>query len=152
MSGNRFSGLINAARQQEEDLDVQTSEHLEAKNENAPPLKAVESTQPKRKTKKQVKATTPKKPTKTSKHSDVQESKHSDIPTSDPLEALIAERVEKKPNSGKLAKSADPNYVRTTLYLPKDLHRKLKIKSWEADQEMSEIVEELVSDWLLKEQ
>ena len=150
MSGNRFSGLINAARRQDQELDVQTSEHLEAKNENELPLKAAETSQSKRQPKK--KAKTAKKPTQTSKHSDVQESKHLDISTSDPLKDLIAERGDKNKNPGKLAKSADPNYVRTTLYFPKDLHRKLKIKSLETNQEMSEIVEELVSDWLHKKQ
>ena len=166
MSGNRFSGLINAARQPEEELDVQTSQHLNAQasehseaptsealeTSNEPPLKTAKTPKSKRQTKKKAKANTSPQQTKTSKHLNVQTSEHSESQTSEPLKALMAERVAKKSNSGKIAKSADPNYVRTTLYLPKILHRKLKIKSLEADQEMSEIVEELIADWLSKDQ
>ena len=164
MSGNRFSGLINAVRQPEEELDVQTSQHLNAQasehseaptsealeTNNESPLKAVKT--PKSKRQKKAKANTSPQQTKTSKHLNVQTSEHSESQTSEPLKALMAERVAKKSNSGKIAKSADPNYVRTTFYLPKTLHRKLKIKSLEADQEMSEIVEELIADWLSKDQ
>lgn len=46
------------------------------------------------------------------------------------------------------AKGKNPNYQRTTLYLPKDLHREFKLAALEEDQEMSDIVEQLVSDWL----
>ena len=56
----------------------------------------------------------------------------SDTPPSQPLQS----------------KSADPNYIRTTVYLPKFLHKLLKIAAIEEEREMSAIVEELVGNWL----
>ena len=47
-----------------------------------------------------------------------------------------------------MSKTKDPNYTRTTIYLPKILHRKLKAKAAEEGREMSEIVEKLIGDWL----
>jgi Ribbon-helix-helix protein, copG family len=47
-----------------------------------------------------------------------------------------------------LAKHKNPGYQRTTLYLPKALHRKLKAAAAESDREMSDIMEELVMQWL----
>jgi hypothetical protein len=58
---------------------------------------------------------------------DPNEVKHSDVQTS---------------------KSKDPNYQRTTLYLPKALHRQFKMAALNDDREMSEIMEELISKWL----
>lgn len=48
----------------------------------------------------------------------------------------------------KIAKGQNPDYARTTLYLPKSLHRQLKAAALEEEREMSEIVEELVKEWL----
>lgn len=42
--------------------------------------------------------------------------------------------------------------VRTTLYLPKSLHRKLKSAAVEEDRYMSDVVEELVAQWLEERQ
>jgi hypothetical protein len=50
----------------------------------------------------------------------------------------------------KLSKSKDPNYVRTTIYLPRELHRKLKTQATMDGEEMSEIIEQLVDHWLSK--
>ncbi|WP_017658450.1 hypothetical protein [Baaleninema simplex] len=47
-----------------------------------------------------------------------------------------------------LAKSKDAEYQRTTLYLPKTLHRKLKTASIEDGRDMSDIVAKLIEDWL----
>lgn len=47
-----------------------------------------------------------------------------------------------------LSKTKDPNFTRTTIYLPKMLHRKLKARAAEEGREMSEIVETLVEEWL----
>ena len=47
-----------------------------------------------------------------------------------------------------LAKNKDPNYQRTTLYLPKVLHRKLKVAAANSDREMSDIMQELIEQWL----
>jgi hypothetical protein len=46
------------------------------------------------------------------------------------------------------AKGKNPDYQRTTLYLPKDLHREFKLAALEESQEMSDIVEQLISNWL----
>ncbi|MDJ0734578.1 MAG: CopG family transcriptional regulator [Nostocaceae cyanobacterium] len=48
-------------------------------------------------------------------------------------------------------KSTDPDYIRTTLYLPKQLHRRLKILAASQERQMSDIVAELVEQWLQSE-
>ena len=57
--------------------------------------------------------------------------------------------VEPTTASPKPSKSTDPEYKRTTIYLPKRLHRQLKAAAADEDQEMSEIVEKLVENYLL---
>ena len=47
-----------------------------------------------------------------------------------------------------LPKSKDPKYTRTTLYLPIEVHRKMKARAAEEGREMSDIMEELVKKWL----
>ncbi|WP_333043198.1 MULTISPECIES: CopG family transcriptional regulator [unclassified Microcoleus] len=42
----------------------------------------------------------------------------------------------------------DPNFVRTTVYLPKLLHRQLKSAAAQSGQEMSELVEKSVAQYL----
>ncbi|MEM9772145.1 MAG: plasmid partition protein ParG [Cyanobacteria bacterium P01_D01_bin.73] len=51
----------------------------------------------------------------------------------------------------KLSKSKDPDYQRTTVYLPKELHRRLKVAAMTSDREISDIVESLVEEWLYLE-
>jgi hypothetical protein len=46
------------------------------------------------------------------------------------------------------AKSKDPNYVRTTIYLPKELHKQLKMKALYQDVDMSDLLTTLVLNWL----
>ncbi len=46
------------------------------------------------------------------------------------------------------AKSANPDYVRTTIYLPRKMHKKLKAIAVEEEREMSQIMEELLGSWL----
>lgn len=48
------------------------------------------------------------------------------------------------------SKSTDPDYVRTTVYLPKKLHRKLKLAAAADERQMSDIMAELVEKWLEK--
>ncbi|NEQ64566.1 MAG: CopG family transcriptional regulator [Symploca sp. SIO1B1] len=48
----------------------------------------------------------------------------------------------------KKGKGQDPDYMRTTIYLPRSLHRKLKAVALEEEREMSEVVTELVEKWL----
>ncbi|MDZ7959613.1 MAG: CopG family transcriptional regulator [Aulosira sp. DedQUE10] len=55
--------------------------------------------------------------------------------------------IEDKPTS--LSKSTDPDYIRTTIYLPKQLHRKLKATAAFQERQMSDIMTELVEQWLL---
>jgi hypothetical protein len=45
-------------------------------------------------------------------------------------------------------KSTDPEFTRTTIYLPKHLHRQLKIVSASLDKQMSDVVIELIEEWL----
>ena len=68
----------------------------------------------------------------TSEHLNVQTSKHSDAQTS------------------KKAKSANPDYTRTTIYLPKKMHKELKAIALDEEREMSSILEELIETWLSK--
>lgn len=46
------------------------------------------------------------------------------------------------------SKSKDPDYQRTTIYLPKAMHRRLKAAAANEDKEMSTILEELLEQWL----
>ena len=46
------------------------------------------------------------------------------------------------------SKSTDPDYVRTTVYLPKKLHRSLKLAAAADDRQMSDIITELLEKWL----
>ena len=46
------------------------------------------------------------------------------------------------------AKSVNPDYTRTTIYLPKKMHKKFKAIAVEEEREMSQIVEELIGAWL----
>ena len=48
----------------------------------------------------------------------------------------------------KQSKSTNPEYKRTTIYLRKMLHRKLKATAAEQEREMSEIIEEMVENYL----
>ena len=48
------------------------------------------------------------------------------------------------------SKSTDPDYVRTTVYLPKKLHRKLKLAAAADERQMSDIMASLIEKWLEK--
>ncbi|MBD2361110.1 CopG family transcriptional regulator [Anabaena minutissima FACHB-250] len=50
--------------------------------------------------------------------------------------------------STSVTKSTDPAYTRTTIYLPKQLHRQLKAVAASQERQMSDIVAELVEQWL----
>lgn len=65
-------------------------------------------------------------------------SEHPDIQTSNAIEHPDVQT----------SKSKDPNYQRTTIYLPKAMHRRLKAAAVNEEKEMSAIVEELVEQWL----
>lgn len=57
---------------------------------------------------------------------------------------IESEKVELKHSDVQTSKSKDPTYQRTTIYLPKAVHRKLKAAAANEDKEMSDIVTELV--------
>ena len=42
----------------------------------------------------------------------------------------------------------DENYLQTTVYLPKDLHKAVKVAMAEDNVELSGIVERLLAEWL----
>lgn len=49
------------------------------------------------------------------------------------------------------SKSTDPDYTRTTIYLPKQLHRQLKAVAVAQERQMSDIMTELIEHWLLNQ-
>jgi hypothetical protein len=49
------------------------------------------------------------------------------------------------------SKSSNQSYIRTTFYLPKHLHKQLKIVAAHKDRDMSGIIEELLESWLKNE-
>lgn len=52
------------------------------------------------------------------------------------------------PTPKPLSKSTDPDYIRTTVYLPKQLHKQLKATAANDEREMSEIAEEAIAQYL----
>jgi hypothetical protein len=52
---------------------------------------------------------------------------------------------------GHQSKSSNQSYIRTTFYLPKHLHKQLKIVAAHKDRDMSGIIEELLESWLKNE-
>jgi hypothetical protein len=63
-----------------------------------------------------------------------------------PVEHLTAGA--EKNEAGRTTKSTDPTYQRTTLYIPKTLHRQFKSATIDDGQEMSEVMEKLIQQWL----
>lgn len=47
-----------------------------------------------------------------------------------------------------VSKSKNPDFIRTTVYLPKEIHRALKVAAAEEGQEMSDITSNLIQEWL----
>ena len=91
----------------------------------------------------------------TSKHSDAQKSRSkkksdskSDVETSKSLNISTSQHSDIQ--TSKKAKSANPDYTRTTIYLPKKMHKKLKAIALDEEREMSSIVEELIETWMSK--
>ncbi|MDJ0570225.1 MAG: ribbon-helix-helix domain-containing protein [Pleurocapsa sp. MO_192.B19] len=111
----------------------------------------------------------------TSKHSDVQKSRRkkksdskSDVETSKSLNistfdnsdiqtpkvqadnsnSNVSTSKHTDAQTSRVAKSANPDYTRTTVYLPKKMHKKLKAIAIDEEKEMSSIVEELIETWL----
>ncbi|MBD2440341.1 CopG family transcriptional regulator [Nostoc sp. FACHB-110] len=57
--------------------------------------------------------------------------------------------IDEKPTAS--SKSTNPDYTRTTIYLPKQLHRQLKAAAASQDRQMSDIVTELIEQWFLNQ-
>ena len=55
---------------------------------------------------------------------------------------------EKSENSRTLAKSADPDFMKFTTYIRKSTHLGVKTRLVSKKKELSDLVEELLSDWL----
>ncbi|WP_019503326.1 hypothetical protein [Pleurocapsa sp. PCC 7319] len=86
------------------------------------------------------------------KSSDISTSEQPNIQTSAPKtdnsELNVSTSKHTDAQTSKKAKSVNPDYTRTTLYLPKKMHKKLKAIALEQETEMSSIVEELIEGWL----
>lgn len=57
------------------------------------------------------------------------------------------EKAEEKAAKTK-GRRQDPDYLQTTVYLPKDLHKAVKVAMAEDNLELSGIVETLLAEWL----
>lgn len=68
--------------------------------------------------------------------------------TQDPTKVQATADQSKTPMAASKAKCKDPNYQRTTFYIPKDIHREFKMAALEDGVEMSDIIEDLISQWL----
>lgn len=66
----------------------------------------------------------------------------------DELHAIYEPPCQLPPEQSKQSKSTNPEYKRTTIYLRKVLHRKLKASAAAQEREMSEIIEEMVENYL----
>ena len=64
--------------------------------------------------------------------------------TNEPLVKAASNGDQPKP----LAKSADPAFMKFTTYIKKTTHRAVKMRMVGAEREMSELVEDLLSEWL----
>jgi|SRR5579862_346050 len=82
-----------------------------------------------------------RRPSGTAGGSTIQSSTHLNVQTSDHL------AVQKAP----LAKSADPDFLKFTTYIRKQTHHAVKVKIVEQGREFSDLVEELLTDWLHKQ-
>ena len=87
------------------------------------------------------------------KTKNVQTSKRSNAQTSKTKKKTTENKIDIKPSPNpkvqtSKAKSVNPDYTRTTIYLPKKMHKKLKAIAVEEEREMSQIVEELIEAWI----
>jgi len=89
---------------------------------------------------------------KTSKHSDAERSKNQSSDSSDREEQATTQLNFQTSESSNVqtskAKSKNDEYIRTTLYLPRKAHQRLKMASISQQEDMSEIVTRLLEDWL----
>ena len=72
---------------------------------------------------------------------------HSPVQTSNQSDSITSRQLD-----GKLAKSTDPAYLKFTTYIRKQTHRSVKLAVLQQEREMSDLVEELLSEWLQTQQ
>ncbi|BAZ08024.1 CopG family transcriptional regulator [Calothrix sp. NIES-3974] len=77
-----------------------------------------------------------------------QTSRFNDLITAARSRKLRDELLESPEQNTSKTKSTDPNYIRTTIYLPKSLHRQFKVTAALEERQMSDIVTELIEAWL----
>ena len=70
-----------------------------------------------------------------------------DLPKSEAEDVLELEAT--IPSSKQTTKSTDPNYTRTTIYLPKEMHRQIKVAAIVEEREMSDLIAEAISQYFL---
>jgi len=58
------------------------------------------------------------------------------------------EKADKMADTKGSGRRSDPDYLQTTVYLPRDLHKRIKVALAEDDAELSAIVEDLLTEWL----
>lgn len=124
----------SAVQQPAEQTEVQASEHSDIQTSKRLNSETSQSPAPDSMPQQSTQKTGSQEP----KHSDVQMSKRLGVQASEHLDA----------QASKLAKSKDPTYQRSTIYLPKDLHQRLKLAALQDGSEISEVIETLVADWL----
>jgi len=88
----------------------------------------------------------PEPDSETVEHPNVQTSKHLDASTSKQSDAQMPARLDSQ--TSKQGKSKDPEYKRTTVYLRKQTHLKLRAAAIAEGRDMSEILQELAEAWL----
>lgn len=74
--------------------------------------------------------------------SDTQTSELSDVQTPKRLD------VQMSSDTQKTAKSKRSDYTRATIYIPKSLHKRMKMAQLAEDMELSEIAEKAITAWL----
>ena len=73
--------------------------------------------------------------------------------TSEPPDTQTAEWVNSQPVTqlAGLAKSRDPKYVKFTTYIPREMHLRAKSRLVSQGRELSDLVAELLDEWLAKQ-
>ena len=79
------------------------------------------------------------------KRSDKAASSRTSSKSAKPSRGALADKPD---NSRPLAKSADPDYMKFTTYIRKSTHLGVKTRLVSKKKELSDLVEELLSDWL----
>ena len=60
----------------------------------------------------------------------------------------VAPETEKGKTKKLQGKRSDPNFTQVSAYIPKDLHRRVKVELMEGDRQFSDLVTELLTQWL----